>query len=510
MTSNPEASVQLRFSSRLGFLLSVIGIAVGTGNIWRFPRIVAQNGSDRGAGAFLIAWITFLLLWSIPLVMAEYALGRKCRMGVVGAVSQVAGRQFAWMGAFVTFVTAAITFFYSVVVGWCVYYFVQMLVNPLPTTTENAMATWRAYQDGGWPLITHALVMGLGALAIWRGVTSIERVNRILIPTLLAIVLVCVIRALTMPGSWAGVAYLVTPQWEQLASPKIWMEALTQNAWDVGAGWGLYLTYAAYIKRRHGLVKNAYLTPIANNLVSLLAALMVFGTVFAVLGTEMGRERSEVLSIMRTSGPASTGLTFIWMPQLFARIILGRPLAILFFLGLCFAGFSSLIAQLELPVRVFIDAGLNRSRAVILVAVITYVLGIPSAVSLRILKNQDFVWGYALILAGALVALAVMRYGAARLRREEMASDENDWKLGRWWDVVISGFVPAAAVVLLIWWFVQEARPGAWYNPLDPTSVTNCLLQWTAVLCVLLLANRWLSNRRADSTAFQITGYEGS
>jgi NSS family neurotransmitter:Na+ symporter len=139
----------MRFSSRLGFLLSVVGIAVGTGNIWRFPRIVAQNGSDEGAGAFLVAWVAFLFLWSIPLVMAEYALGRKCRMGVVGTVVRTAGKQFAWMGAFMTFVTAAITFFYSVVVGWCVYYFVQMLVNPLPLTRQTAEATWNAYQDGG-------------------------------------------------------------------------------------------------------------------------------------------------------------------------------------------------------------------------------------------------------------------------------------------------------------------------------------------------------------------------
>ena len=498
MASNLDASVNMRFSSRLGFLLSVIGIAVGTGNIWRFPRIVAQNGSDEGAGAFLVAWVAFLFLWSIPLVMAEYALGRKCRMGVVGTVVRIAGKQFAWVGAFMTFVTCAITFFYSVVVGWCVYYFVQMLVNPLPLTPETAKATWNAYQGGGWPLITHAIVMGFGAFAIWRGVGSIERVNKVLIPTLLAIVIFCVIRALTMPGAWAGVAYLFTPQWGQLAKPKIWMEALTQNAWDVGAGWGLYLTYAAYVKRKHGLVRNAFITPIANNCVSLLAAMMVFGTVFAVLHTERAMQQSEVIEIMRTSGPAATGLTFIWMPQLFAQVFMGRPLAILFFLALSFAGFSSLIAQLELPVRVFIDRGLKRSRAIVLVVLVTYLLGIPSAISLDILKNQDFVWGYALILVGALLAVAVMRYGASRLRKEELAADKNDWKLGRWWDVVLVGFVPSAAIILLVWWFVQEAKPGQWYNPLDSTSVMNCLLQWAIALGFLLLTNRWLATRSQE------------
>ncbi|MBN2415271.1 sodium-dependent transporter [bacterium] len=501
MTNTTDNSTHQRFSTRIGFLLSVIGIAVGTGNIWRFPRIAAQNGSDTGSGAFLIAWVIFLCLWSIPLVLAEYALGRKNRMGVVGTIAGAAGEKFAWMGAFMTFVTTAITFFYSVVVGWCIYYFVQMLTRPLPMDTDTAMAVWNSYQAGGWPLVTHGIVMLVGGWAIWRGVSSIEKLNRILIPVLFIIVILSVIRALTMKGAWEGVAFLFRVDWSQLAYPRIWMEALTQNAWDVGAGWGLFLTYAAYLKREHGLVKNAFLTPVANNAVSLLAAMMVFGTVFAVLQTDLGMTRPAILDIMKTSGPASTGLTFIWMPQLFARMLLGRPLAMLFFLGLMFAGFSSLIAQLELPVRVFIDAGMKRKNAIITIIGVTFLLGIPSAVHLNILKNQDFVWGYALIIAGALVAVAVHRYGTDRLRREEMTGMKGDWNLGRWWNYVLTFFIPVGAIVLLVWWLVQDAVPGRWYNPLDPTSVMNILLQWGLVISVLLLIGRRLGRRTLELKA---------
>ncbi|MCK5634945.1 MAG: sodium-dependent transporter, partial [Anaerolineales bacterium] len=227
-------------------------------------------------------------------------------------------------------------------------------------------------------------------------------------------------------------------------------------------------------------------------------ALMVFATVFAVLRTEMGMEQPEVLKVMRNSGEACTGLTFIWMPQLFARMFLGRPLSILFFLGLTFAGFSSLIAHLELSTRVLIDTGMKRSRSIILAAMFIYLLGIPSAISLKFLKNQDFVWGYALIISGALAAFAVMRHGADRLRREELMAGGKDWKLGRWWDVVIVGFVPLGAIILLVWWLVKEAKPGKWYNPLDPTSVMNCLVQWFVVLTVLLLIGRWLGRRVLD------------
>jgi NSS family neurotransmitter:Na+ symporter len=162
-----------RFSSRLGLLLSVLGIAVGTGNIWRFPRIAAQNGGDEGSGAFLIAWVIFLFAWSIPLIIAEYALGRKGRMGVIGTFAKIAGHKFAWMGAFVGFVATAIMFYYSVVAGWCVFYFQEMLLNPLPLTTDAAQGVWDQFQDSGFPVGFHAFAMGMGALAVWKGVSSI-------------------------------------------------------------------------------------------------------------------------------------------------------------------------------------------------------------------------------------------------------------------------------------------------------------------------------------------------
>jgi NSS family neurotransmitter:Na+ symporter len=231
-----------RFSSRTGLILSALGIAVGTGNIWRFPRIVAQNGSDDGAGAFLVAWVIFLLLWSVPLIIAEYAMGRKARMGVVGTFAAFAGPKLAWMGSFVAFVAVAITFFYSIVVGWCIYYFIFVLTHSLPDSTEAAMSIWETYQSSVWPLITHAVVMLFGGLAIWRGITSIERINKVLVPALLIILILALARALTLPGAGEGIAYLFTFDWQQLSHPRIWLEALTQNAWDTGAGWGLFLT----------------------------------------------------------------------------------------------------------------------------------------------------------------------------------------------------------------------------------------------------------------------------
>lgn len=495
MANGNTKGSQQHFSSRWGFILSVLGIAIGTGNIWRFPRIVAQNGGDDGAGAFLIAWISFLFLWSIPLIIGEYVLGMKHRRGVVATFIEAIGKKFAWMGSFVAFVATAITFFYSVVVGWCIYYFAYTLTHSLPDTLETSMAIWNKYQSGGWPLVSHALAMGLGALAIWKGVSSIERVNKILIPTLLVILLLSIIRALTLEGAWSGVVYLFKPDWEQLQNPKIWLQALTQNAWDTGAGWGLFLTYAIYMKRKFGIVKNAFATGIGNNLISLVSGIIIFGTVFAVLQTDMGMTKPEILEVMKTSGPASTGLTFIWMPQLFTRMFLGNPLAVLFFLGLTFAGFSSLIAQIELPTRVLIDGGMRRPRAIISVVLISYLFGIPSARNLNFLSNQDFVWGLALMISGAFIAFILIREGLANVRQNEILTNKDDWRLGIWWERIMKFFIPIAAVVLLVWWLSLSASVDDWFNPFSAYSLMTCLTQWLIVLFILLLLNNWINKR---------------
>ncbi|MDX1500929.1 MAG: sodium-dependent transporter [Thermoanaerobaculia bacterium] len=487
---------EARFTSRLGLLLSVLGIAVGTGNIWRFPRIAAQNSGDTGAGAFLLAWLVFLFVWSVPLIIAEYALGRKGRKGVIGTFVRVAGERFAWMGAFVGFVATAIMFYYSVVAGWCVYYFLAMLTRPLPLELETSQAVWDGFQSGGWPVFFHALAMGLGALAVAKGVRSIERVNKILIPTLLLIVVLALGRTLTLEGSLSGLVFLFTPEWSTLTRPRIWLEALTQNAWDTGAGWGLILTYGAYMQRKHGVVKNAVITGLGNNTVSLLAAMVIFGTVFATLGAEMSQ--AETLEVMKTSGPAATGLTFIWMPQLFARMPAGGLFAILFFLGLSFAAFSSLISMIELATRAVVDLGVARSRALAAVCGIGFALGVPSAINLGIFENQDFVWGVALMISGAFVSFAVICYGARRFRRDAIDGVEGDWNAGRPWDRVISVVIPILALVLLGWWLFLSATvyaPDSWYDPTDPFSVMTCLVQWGVAIALFLALNRWLARR---------------
>jgi len=479
-----------RFSSRWGLVLSVIGIAVGTGNIWRFPRIAAANGG----GSFLIPWVFFLFLWSIPLIMAEFAIGKQTRLGTVGAFAKLLGEKYAWMGGFVGLVATAIMFYYAVVAGWCLRYFSTALTGRLLEVTDHT-AEWNAFISSGWlPVIFHVLSVSIGAAIIRKGVVhGIERVNRIIIPALLALIIVSAIRAITLPGAVQGLEYLFTPDLKTVLDYRVWLQALTQNAWDTGAGWGLILTYAVYMRKREDIPLNSALIGLGNNSVSLLAAITIFCTVFAIMPG-----RGEEL--IRDAGPANTGLTFIWIPQLFNQMAGGRLFAIFFFLALTLAAISSLISMLELTTRILMDMRMSRDRALTLVFTAALVLGIPSALSIEFFINQDWVWGMGLMVSGAFIAMAVISFGADRIRLDQINSSGSDLVIGRWYNWLITYAIPAQVVILVSWWFWQVIKgdPQQWWNPFQTESVGTCLFQWLGAIALLLGLNRYMVGRTLE------------
>lgn len=466
------------FASRWGLLVATLGMAVGTGNIWRFPRIAASNGG----GSFLVAWVVFLFLWSIPLMVVEFSFGKRARRGTIGAFVEMGGKNMAWMGAFVALCASAIMFYYSVVTGWCFRFFAASLGGGLSDPAESA-ALWQSIAGQPASLLGHFLALGIGAAVVWFGVRGIERVAKVLIPTLVLMVVVLTIRAVTLPGAEQGLAFLFTPDWQALASPKIWLEALTQNAWDTGAGWGLILTYAIYMRAREDVSSNAFLIGFGNNSMSLLAGIMVLCTVFAI---NPGAQAEIV-------GAGNEGLTFVWMPQLFAAMPGGAVFMVLFFAALSFAALTSLIAMLELATRVLIDLGLERRKALLWVTAAGAVFGAPSALKMEIFQNQDWVWGVGLMLSGLFFAMAARSFGLERLRQEVVNGEGSERPLGRWWVFLVAWVVPLEALVLLTWW-LRDLGPG-WWQPFATFSVGTVLFQWLLALIVLRLLNGWLANR---------------
>lgn len=473
------------FSSRWGLVVATLGMAVGTGNIWRFPRVAASNGG----GSFLVAWVVFLFLWSIPLMIVEFSTGKYARRGTVGSFVALAGKNYAWMGGFVALCATAIMFYYSVVTGWCFRFLAAALGGGLMEPGASK-ALWESYAGQPISLVTHLLAMGLAGAVVWHGVRGIERVAKVLIPSLALMVFILAIRAVTLPGAEKGLEFLFTPDWGALSSPKIWLEALTQNAWDTGAGWGLILTYAIYMRAKEDVALNAFLIGFGNNSMSLLAGIMVLCTVFAINPAA----QQEIV------GAGNEGLTFEWMPQLFAAMPGGGIFMVLFFAALSFAALTSLIAMVELATRVLIDMGLARRQAIVGVIGAGVVFGAPSALSMTVFQNQDWVWGVGLMLSGLFFAIAAARFGLERMRTEVVNAEGCDLPIGRWWVVAIGILVPVEAVSLLIWW-LRDWRAEGGMDPLATFSVGTVLVQWTVAIVALLLLNRWLARRSSGEEA---------
>jgi len=471
-------------------LLAMLGMAVGTGNIWRFPRVAASNGG----GSFLIAWAVFLLAWSVPLLILEFGMGKGTRQGAIGAFVKTLGPGFAWMGAWVAFVATAIMFYYSVVMGWTIRFFVGTITGEVPGATPSAF--WDGFHSTPGALVTHVVAMSLGVFVVSRGVKGIETAAKFLIPSLIFLVFVLALRAVTLPGASAGLAFLFTPDWAALGDYHVWLEALTQNAWDTGAGWGLVLTYAVYMRANEDTALNAFVIGFGNNAMSLLAGIMVLCTVFSVMPDAAGEN----------VGAGNEGLTFIWVPQLFAQIPGGRFFQGLFFLALVFAAWTSLVAMIEMASRVLMDLGLPRSRAILMVGVAGVAFGIPSALNLQFFQNQDWVWGVALMVSGFFFAFAVLRYGVTQWRQTFINQAGSDIHIGAWWDWAIR-FVAVEAAVLAGWW-LWGARGDDFtetWTLFSSYNVGSVLIQFAVVLVALIAANRWLAARVSTSGAAEET-----
>jgi NSS family neurotransmitter:Na+ symporter len=240
------------------------------------------------------------------------------------------------------------------------------------------------------------------------------------------------------------------------------------------------------MRSREDTALNAFVIGFGNNAMSLLAGIMVLCTVFSV----MPDAATEIV------GAGNEGLTFIWVPQLFAQIPAGRFFMALFFLALVFAAWTSLVAMIELASRVLMDLGLSRRRAIAIVGTAGLAFGIPSALKLEIFQNQDWVWGVGLMLSGFFFAFAVLRYGVREWRETFINTGDSDIRVGAWWDWAIR-LVAVEAVVLMVWWLwqarLEDAR--ATWTLFSPFNIGTVLIQWAVVLAALVFLNRWMVGR---------------
>ena len=518
------------FSGRLGLIFATIGAAIGTGNIWRFPRMVGANGG----GSFLVPWLIFLFLWSIPLVVAEFALGKRSRTGTVGTFRIFNGPKFAWMGLWTAWISTAIGFYYAVVTGWCINYFQSAVRGGLGSDVDTT-EVWNTFlQDPSQVIMFQALAVLITMAAIWKGAKAIEKVNVILMVSLFILLFSALFLAFVMDmndGSLDGFVYMFSIQPEYLLEPETWINGLSQSAWSCSAGMGMAITYSVYMRKDEDTTLNAATMCLANNSISIIAGLTVMMAVFSVV--------DDPLSAV--SG-GSSAITFLVLPEVFAQApggpVVQLAMVAMFFLALSFAALTSMISTVELCVRNFVDHGVNREKAVGLTSVAIFLFGIPSAATWilvdestgvafpQFLEVQDHIWGYGLMFSGLFIAYAIWKYGWSRYKVWQTENDvegfsmrdyldhgvssfrddfintgDNDWWIGKWWDYIMYLGFPIMFVILMGTFFVDMlATVEDPWNPTNPKGITIILIFWGITALLFISMNRFMLVNRVVPT----------
>ena len=528
MQAKDEASSD-EFSGRLGLIFATIGAAIGTGNIWRFPRMVGANGG----GSFLVPWLIFLFLWSVPLIIAEFALGKRSRTGTVGTFRIFAGNRFAWMGLWTAWISTAIGFYYAVVTGWCINYFQTAIRGGLGSEVDTVQVWNDFLQDPSQVIFFQSLSVLITMAAIWKGAKAIEKVNVTLMVSLFILLFAALFLSFVMDlddGTLDGFVYMFSIQPEYLTQPETWINGLSQSAWSCSAGMGMAITYSVYMRKDEDTTLNAATMCLANNSISIIAGLTVMMAVFSVSDDPLGA----------VSG-GSSAITFLVLPEVFAQAPGGPVVQLLmvtmFFLALSFAALTSMISTVELCVRNFVDHGIERQKAVGFTTLAIFLFGLPSAALWilvdpdtgvafpQFLEVQDHIWGYGLMFSGLFIAYSIWKYGWNRYRVWQTENDitgfnfrdyldngvssfrddfintgDNDWWIGKWWDYIMYLGFPIMFGVLILSYFSDLILNVS--NPWDPTNangITIILLFWGITAGLFISMNKYILVNRVLS-----------
>ncbi len=477
-----------QWGSRLGYLFAALGMVIGTGNIWRFPRVCAANGG----GSFLIAWTVAMLIYAVPLLMTEMVMGKKTGLGTIGAFRDMVGKKFAWMGIWVCGVCLLLMSYYSVVMAYCLKYFTLSFTDfSANMTTETTTNIWNGFIGTPWQVILfHLICMGVGCYVVYKGVTKgIEKYCKILIPTLFLLLVVIAIRALLLPGAVQGLQFMFNVDVSYLFNLKTWLNAFTQAAWSTGAGWGFIVTYSVYVKKDEDIPNNCMIMGIGDNVGALVAALAVLPAIFAL---------SPSLEAAQTAVSAGNyNMTFVYLYQLFSTMPFGRVISAVFFFCMAAAALTSLFPMIEVSVRNLMDAGMPRHKATLWVCGVGFLVGCFSALSIGKLNNQDWVWGLGLMVSGLFFAIAALKYGVEKIRKEDINAPGADYQIGKWYYNSSIYLIPVIVVVMLCWWGIQSIGwyPETWWSPFESENLGTVVLQFAVLILVGLLLNNKLAKK---------------
>lgn len=431
------------FSGRIGFILAAAGSAVGLGNIWRFPYLAGQNGG----AIFLLIYLGCILLLCYPIMVGEIAIGRAANSDAFGSYSRLGGRKWGYLGLFGILAGIMILSFYNVVAGWAFGYFLHISFGDLLSEPDFGrffgsyvndiidLSSWTGFSNSN--LIFSLIFMVLTALIVAQGIQKgIEASNKIMMPSLYAILLGIIVYSLTLPNAMSGVKFYLVPEFSELKVGTI-VDALKQSFFSLSLGMGALITYGSYLSKLENIPNSAKVISLADTSVAFFSGLMVFPLVH-FLAFKLNIDPQQI----GTSGPP---LIFVVLPQIFHEMgpVLGRIVGGSFFLLVCFAALTSTISLLEVPVAYLVDQKkMQRKSVVWLIALLIFVVGLPSMMSqgmveslnkLTFYRGNDFLTfisdmsDISLTVGGCLMAIFISRRWGMDKFDEEVAQGNDHY-----------------------------------------------------------------------------------
>lgn len=368
------------FDSKIGIILASAGSAVGLGNIWRFPTEVGSNGG----AAFILIYLACIFLVAMPVMVAEFVIGRSAHTNTVEAYRKLApGKPWFLTGYLGVAAGFMVLSFYSVVAGWTLAYTCKAATTFEQASTDYAALFNSFVSSPLKPVIFLSIFMFITHWVVSRGVEKgIERFSKTMMPLLFIIIAVLAVCSLTMPGAGKGLEFLFRPDFSKLDF-DVALSAMGQAFFSLSVGIGTLVTYSSYFSKDTRLVNSAANVCLIDTLVAICAGLIIFPAVFSMEGVEAG------------AGP---GLVFITLPHVFDTLLGGIPwlryvISVLFDLLLLLAALTSSISMHEICTAYIHETyNLPRQRAAVIVSAVCGLLGIACSLSFGIWSGYT-VWG---------------------------------------------------------------------------------------------------------------------
>lgn len=342
------------FATKLGVIAATLGSAVGLGSIWRFPAEVQENGG----GAFLLVYLVCVLLFGIPVMIAEISLGRAGRSDAVGAYRNIHKGGSWWLGGLSGVIASYLIMgFYMVVVGWTFEYLWDSLTGSLysgitlsdPSITDTIFHDrMEEYICSDWrPLISTFIVIAINIGVLMMGVQKgIEKVSNILIPVLFGLLLIFSGYALTMPGAAEGLKFFLAPDFSKISMPMI-ANALGQTFFSLSLGMGILITYSSYYPSSTNIPRTSIIVSLLTMVVAIMMGIIIFPSIFSYGG--------DIHSLRGTT------LVFVTLPEVFAQLPGAQVWSVLFFTLLLIAALTSTISSAEVVIS-FVERRFKTSR----------------------------------------------------------------------------------------------------------------------------------------------------